>query len=125
MAQQRYRFNGYEPIRQPTSVEFSYAVTSTADSGNNQYGVMKNVVMFTKEAYKITFERLKSDEVSEIMQRVLGRGSIEFYYYSPHYGRWRTDQFYVANLNGQIATVKEGKEGSKSLSFQITGINPI
>lgn len=125
MAQEKYTFAGWTPPRQPSSVDFSLAVTSTEDSGNTQDGVMRNKVMFTKEAYKITFDKLYSADVAQILQKIVGKSSISFHYFSPYYGQWRTDKFYVANINGSIVSIKEGREGEKGLSFQITGINPL
>lgn len=125
MAQNKYSFNGYTPSRQPSAVEFSFATTSTADSGRNQFGVMNNVPMFTAESYKITFDKLYSSDVSSILRNIIGLSFISFHYFSPYYGAWRTDRFYIANTNGNIVSVKEGKEGEKGVSFQLTGINPL
>ena len=125
MAQNYYSFGGYTPSRQPDSVEFSLATTSTADSGRNQLGAMDNSVMFTVEQYKVTFTRLGAYDTKKMLQAITGKNSIAFHYFSPYYGEWQDAQFYVANNTLKIKSVVEKKEVFNNMNFQITGINPI
>ena len=126
MAQEKYSFDGFTPDRQPSDVEPMWAITSTADSGNSQFGVTTNKVMFTKEAFKVTFEEaLYADDMSGILQAIMGKNSIQFHYFSPYHGAWRTARFYVANINCSKIMVKDGREHIKGLTFQVTAINPI
>lgn len=123
---EKYSFDGFTPKRQPDSpVDFSLATTSTAASGNNQFGYMNNQTMFTKEAYDLTFSRMTAGEVSQLLRAVTGKSSYQFHYFSPYYGEWRTAPFYVANNKLSVKCVREGNETFTNISFHTTGINPL
>ena len=130
MAQNKYIFavdsnDEYTPNRQPIEVQFNLATTSTSDSGRNQFGYATNNVLFTVEAYKITFPKLDKTDMSGILQAIKGKPSFKFHYFSPYYGSWRDDYFYVANIESTKVFVKDDYEWINGLTFQITGVNPV
>ena len=126
MAQNKYSFDGYTPTRQPTEVVPAWATTSTADSGRSQFGKMNNKVMFSVQAFTITFaENLYATDMKRILQAVLNKSSFMFHYFSPYYGEWRTDKFYVANIDCSAIQVKDGREFIQGLTLQVTDENPM
>lgn len=115
----------YTPERQAITVIPLFAKTSTADSGRNQMGVANNKVMFTVQAYKLTFPTLYTNDMSGILQAVLYNNPINFHYFNPVFGEWRTEQFYVENIDTSGVYVEDGIEKLFGLNFQITAINPL
>lgn len=125
MPQIKYSFSGFTPSRQPIEIKPMFATTSTSDSGRTQFGKMENKVMFSNEAYKITFPPLYADDMYGIFHAVMGKSSFSFTYFSVYYGEWRTAPFYVANMDSSGICAIEGRKCIKDLTFQVTAINPL
>lgn len=124
--QQLLKFNDYTPI-QPDSdgYQLAFATTSTSNSGRTMRGNMWNTPLFTVEAYNLKWTNIKASEASKILNEVMGRSSFNFYHYNIYRNRWENGEFYVANVNSPIISLKDGKEKVSELSFQVTAINPL
>ena len=125
--QDRLKFNDYVP---PTVTEDGYvpsfATTSTANSGRTMRGNMINTPLFTVQAFQLKWANLKASEASRILKEILGKDSFNFHYYSVYHDTWKTEKFYVANVNSiQIKSLVTDNERVQELSFQITGTEPI
>ena len=121
MAQNYIKFNG-AIIRQPdTGLGWDVETTYTAGSGRSMTGEAQVSPLFTVEALSYTASCVSIEEASQIP-----KGSpFDLTYFSPYFGEWRTDKFYVGKGSLSISILREGEEFFDSLSFQMTGVNPI
>ena len=124
MMQERITFNG-ATIKQPIKFDPNFASTSSEDSGNTIDGTMHNTVLFTKESFNAEFSDLTLEEMSLILQQVVGKNQFMMHYLSPYYGKWRDDYFYVAEGSLTTGTWKVNEEKWESLSFSVVGVNKI
>ena len=126
MAQEYIMFND-TLIKQPDQdgFTFSLATTSTEDSGRTQDGVMHNTPMFTAESYSFKAASLTPAEVSTILQIVTGKSKFKAHYFSPYYGAWRDDYFYVSQSSISVNILRSGEENLTDLSFNMIGVNPL
>lgn len=126
MAQNKIMMNGIV-IKQPDSGEFGYdfAVTHTSDSMRSQTGVAHITPMFTAEAYTYEASNLTKEEMKTILQIIAKGKPFNLFHFSAYYGEWRTDPFYVGEGDLSIGNLRTGTERYDSLSFTLTGVNPI
>lgn len=126
MAQKHLKFGTYEaPDPDEDGYQVQFAVTSTSDSGRTMRGNMKNVPLFTVEAYNLKWTNLPATVVSQILAQIIGKNEFDFYHYNVYKAQWETGKFYVANADSPVYRLNEGKEEVEELSFQVTGINPL
>ena len=111
----------YQPDKD-LSVEFE--TTYTGDSTRTQDGAGHFSPMFTVESFGYSATHVPVADARTILQLVVGR-SFSLYYYSPYYGAWRTDTFYVGKGSMSIGTLEENGETLSKLSFNMIGVNPI
>lgn len=125
MAQDYYTINGVK-IRQPLELmPFQFATTYTEDTTRTQDGVLHSTPLFTVESYSYSVTGLSAAEMAKFLQLV-GKGkNFNFHYFSPYYGVWRTDKFYVGQGSLEIRRVNERNEWFDSVSCNIIGVNPI
>ena len=114
-------------IKQPDSGEFGYdfAVTHTSHSMRAQTGVAHITPMFTVEAYTYEASNLTKEEMKTILQIIAKGKPFNLFHFSAYYGEWRTDPFYVGEVDLSIGNLRTGTERYASLSFTLTGVNPI
>ena len=124
MAQEYIKFND-TIIHQPEEFTESFASTSTSDSGRTQDGVMHNTTMFTVESFAFKATNMHPWEASQIMQMIVGQQRFKAHYFSPYYGTWRDDYFYVSQGSISAVSVKSGVENLTDLSFNMICINPL
>ena len=126
MAQNKIMMNGIV-IKQPDSgsLGYDFAVTHTSDSLRSQIGKAHITPMFTVEAYSYEASNLTKEEMKTILQIIAKGKKFNLFHYSAYYGKWRTDPFYVAEGELSIGTLREDTERFDSLSFTMTGVNPI
>lgn len=123
--QEKITING-TVIRQPdTGLAFDFETTYTEDSTRVQSGVGHFTPMFTVEAFGYEASGLTKAEMYTILQLVAKGGNFQLHYYSPYYGTWRTDTFYVGKGSLKIGSLIEDGELFDSLSFNMIGVNPI
>lgn len=123
--QNRITFNGIE-IKQPDEgLGYDFETTYTSDSTRVQSGVGHFTSLFTVESFSYTATYLTKPEMAQILQIVAKGKNFNMYYFSPYYGIWRTDIFYVGKGSLSIGRLINDKERFKSLSFNIIGVNPI
>lgn len=112
-------------IHQPDKdLQHSFVTTYSEDSVRVQSGVGHFTPLFTAEQESYTATNIPAEKVSEILQLVIQR-NFTLHYFSPYYGCWRDDTFYVGKGDCKIGTLKENEEKFSSLSFNMTGINPV
>lgn len=123
--QDRIKMNGVA-IRQPDEgLGYSFETTYTEDSTRVQSGVGHFTPLFTVEQFSYEATWLTAAEMSAILQIIGKGGEFTLHYFSPYYGEWRDDNFYVGTGSLSIGRLNEEKERFDSLSFNMTGVNPI
>ena len=125
MAQEYIRMNCIK-IRQPdTGIAWNTETTYGQGSGRSMLGVAQVSPLFTVEALGYTATGVTAAEMKQILQ-IIAKGNIfNLHYFSPYFGEWRTDEFYVGKGDLSVRSLRESKETYDSISFQMTGVNPI
>ena len=117
---------GGAKIKQPDEgLGYSFETTYTSDSTRVQSGTMHATPMFTVESFSYAASDLTISEMRAILQKVAKGGNFTMHYFSPYYGAWRDDTFYVGKGSLAIGRLNESGEYFDSLSFNIVGVNPI
>ncbi len=125
MAQNYITINSVK-IKQPDEgLGHSFETTYTSDSTRVQSGAMHATPMFTVESFSYAASNLSKTEMQTILQKVAKGGSFTLHYFSPYYGQWRDDTFYVGKGSLEIGRLNEDGEIFDSLSFNMVGVNPI
>ena len=125
MAQNYITINGVK-IKQPDEgLGYSFETTYTSDSTRVQSGAMHATPMFTVESFSYAASYLTIAEMQTILQKVAKGGNFTLHYFSPYYGQWRDDTFYVGKGSLEIGRLTEDGEYFDSLSFNMVGGNPI
>lgn len=125
MAQNYITINGKQ-IKQPDiGMGFDFETTYSEDSTRTQNGVGHFTPLFTAEAFSYTASNLSKEEMKTILQEVAKGLNFTLHYFSPYYGTWRDDTFYVGKGSLTIGRLNEDKETFSSLSFNMIGVNPI
>lgn len=125
MAQNYITINGVK-IKQPDEgLGYSFETTYTSDSTRVQSGAMHATPMFTVESFSYAASDLTIAEMQTILQKVAKGGDFTLHYFSPYYGQWRDDTFYIGKGSLEIGRLTEGGEYFDSLSFNMVGVNPI
>ena len=125
MAQEKIKINDIA-IKQPKKdMAYSFETTYTEDTGRIQTGQIHLAPIFTAESFTYEAENISISEMTTILQNIARGNSFKLHYFSPFYGVWRDDYFYVGKGSLSIGTLKEDKEEYESLSFNMIGVNPI
>lgn len=126
MKQEKILFNGIE-IKQPDSGSLgaSFDTTYTDDSGRIMSGVALATPLFTVEAYSYKATDLTLQEMSQILQIIDKGKPFTVRYLSAHYGKWRTDEFYVGKGTLTVGSWEASEERYDELSFNLVGVNPL
>lgn len=123
--QDKIMINGVEIYQPDNDLGSSFETTFTQDSGRVQSGVMHATPMFTVEQFSYVATDIPVAEASKILQMIVHGRPFTLHYFSPYYGNWRNDTFRVGRGSLSIGSLKENKEKLTSLSFNMTGDNPI
>ncbi len=113
-------------IKQPDeNMGYSFETTYTEDTTRVQSGVLNNKPMFTVEAFTYHATNVSVAEMRQILQYVVKGYNFKLHYFSPYYGDWKTDLFYVGKGDLAIGRLNESNEYYEELSIQFTGVNPL
>ena len=113
-------------IKQPDEgLKFSFETTYSEDTQRNMSGKLLLTPMFTVEAYEYEASYPTVAEVKTLLQKIATGKSFSLRYFSPYYGAWRTDSFYVGKGSLVIGRLNEAQEEYDSISFSMIGVNPI
>lgn len=125
MAQNKIKFNDVVIFQPDKDVGYAWETTYSEDSGRVVSGKARLTPLFTVEAFTYSFTDIPVSSIAEILQIVAKGKPFNMFYFSPYYGKWRTDKFYVGNGDAKIGTLKEGKERYSSASIKVTGMNAV
>ena len=123
--QDKIKINGIEIHQPDAGLQSSFETTYSSDSGRVQSGVMHATPLFTVEQFSYTATDIPISEASVIIRQIVKGEAFTLHYYSPFYGVWRDDTFRVGRGQYSIGSLKEDGERLESLSFNMTGDNPI
>lgn len=123
--QDKIKINGIEIYQPDSGLQSSFETTYSSDSGRVQSGVMHATPLFTVEQFSYTATDIPVEDASVIIQQIVKGESFTLHYFSPFYGMWRDDLFRVGRGQYSIGSLKENGEKIESLSFNMTGDNPI
>ncbi len=125
MAQDTIKINGQEIYQPDENLAYKFETTFTEDSGRVQTGTGHFIPLFTVEQLNYTATGIPQPEVTKILQMIVGEQEFTLHYFSAFYGGWRDGKFYVGHGDMSIGTLKDGEEEFETLSFNMTGIEPI
>lgn len=120
-----YKINGTEIHQPDDGLGYDFETTYTTDSTRVQSGNGHFTPMFTVEAFSYEASFVTVDEMCFILQAVAKGQNFTLHYWSPYYGEWRTDTFYVGKGSLKIGALCEDGEFYDSLSFNMIGVNPL
>lgn len=123
--QEVIKINGIEIYQPDSDLACSFETTFTSDSGRVQSGEMHASPMFTVEQFTYCATDIPIKKASEILQMIVHGRTFTLHYFSPYYGIWRDGKFRVGKGNLSIGKLKKDEEKLTSLSFNMTGDNPI
>lgn len=123
--QNKIKINDVEIYQPDNDLGSSFETTFTQDSGRVQSGVMHATPMFTVEQFSYVATDIPVAEASKILQMIVHGRPFTLHYFSPYYGNWRDGRFRVGKGSLSIGSLKENEEKLTSLSFNMTGDNPI
>lgn len=123
--QDTIKINGIQIYQPDEGLQSSFETTYTSDSTRVQSGVMHATPLFTVEQFSYSATDVPIEDVKIILQQIIKGNPFTLHYYSPFYGRWRDDIFRVGKGQYSIGSLKADEEKIESLSFNMTGDNPI
>lgn len=123
--QNKIKINGIEIWQPDEGLQNSFETTYSEDSTRVQSGVAHFTPLFTVEQYGYTATHIPTTEASVILQQIAKGNAFTLHYFSPIYGIWRNDLFRVGKGQCSIGSLEENGEYLSSLSFNMTGENPI
>ena len=120
------RINGVDIFQPDEDLAYAIETTFTEDSTRVQSGSANFVPMFTVEQLSYQATDIPIEKATEILQMV-GKGeSFTLHYFSVFYGGWRDGTFRVGKSNTiSIGSLEEGNEKLSTLSFNMTGDEPL
>lgn len=125
MAQDRMQMNGVDIWQPDKGLKYSTETKYSEDSGRVQSGPAHITPLFTVEQLSYSAKNVPQPEVTKILQVIDTGKPFTLHYFSMHYGTWRTASFYVGKGDYNVGSWKTGEEYVESLSFNMTGVNPI
>ena len=119
------KINGIEIWQPDKGLQSNFETKYSSDSTRVQSGVMHATPLFTVEQFRYAATDIPVSDASVILQQVIKGNSFTLHYFSPYYGIWRDDTFRVERGQFSIGNLKEDEERLESLTFNMTGDNPI
>ena len=123
--QDKIRINDIEIFQPDEGLKSSFETTYTEDSTRLQSGEANFVPLFTVEQFSYSATDVPINEASVILQQIIKGEAFKLHYFSPYYGRWRDGMFRVGQGQFTIGTVEANGERISSLTFNMTGDNPL
>ena len=123
--QDKIRINDIEIFQPDEGLKSSFETTYSEDSTRLQSGDANFVPLFTVEQFSYSASDIPVADASVILQQIIKGEAFKLHYFSPYYGKWRDGMFRVGKGQFTIGTVEEDSEKLTSLTFNMTGENPI
>lgn len=123
--QNKIKINDVEIFQPDEGLKSSFETTYTEDSTRLQSGEANFVPLFTVEQFSYQATDIPINEVSVILQQVIKGEAFKLHYFSPYYGKWREGMFRVGKGEFTIGSLEDEGEKVSTLSFNMTGENPL
>lgn len=123
--QDTIRINGIEIWQPDQDLSYNFETTYSEGSTRTQSGIGRFTPLFTVEQLGYEATGIPVAAASAILQMIAKGTNFTLHYFSPYYGAWRDGTFYVGQGSIQIRTLEDDHERLSSLSFNMTGVNPI
>lgn len=123
--QGKIKINGVDIFQPDEGIGYSFETTYSEDTGRVQSGSMNAVSYFTIEQLSYQATDVPIKKATEIIRMIAKGESFTLHYYSLFYGGWRDGKFRVGKGSLSIGTLEEGNEKLSSLSFNMTGDDPL
>ncbi len=125
MAQEYIKINGIL-IRQPDEdMGYDFETTFSEDTKRTLAGTLMASTAFTVESLSYQASNVTVEEMKTILQQTMKGGFFTLHYWSPYYGTWRDDEFYVGRGSLVLGRLNEAEERYTSLSFNMVGRNAV
>ena len=125
MAQEYIKMNGVVILQPDEGLGYDFETTYTEDTTRVQSGTLHSTAMFTVESFSYQATDVSLQDMKTILQIVAKGKPFTLHYFSPYYGAWRDDKFYVGKGSLAIGRLNAASEVFESLSFNMIGVNPI
>jgi hypothetical protein len=113
-------------IHQPDEgLQYNFETTYSSDSTRVQSGQAHFTPLFTVEQLGYTATDIPVKEAKVIIEQIIKGNAFKLHYFSVFYGKWRTAKFRVGKGQFAIGSLKTGEERLTSLSFNMTGEEPL
>lgn len=119
------KMNGKEIYQPDEGLGYSFESTYTEDSIRLQTGALNAVPMFTVEQFSYQATDVPIDKATEILQIIAKGYPFTLHYFSIYYGVWRDGPFRVGKGTLSIGSLEENNTKLSSLSFNLTGDEPL
>ena len=117
--------NGIDIYQPDKGLGYDTETTYTEDSARLFSGRANVTPLFTVEQLQYEASNIPQAEATKIL-RIIDKGGIfTLHYFSLHYGTWRDAPFYVGKNSCKIGSLVENNEKLTTLSFNMTGVNPL
>lgn len=123
--QEKIKINGVDIFQPDEGIGYSFETTYSEDTGRVQSGSMNAVSYFTVEQLSYQATDVPIKKATEIIRMIAKGEAFTLHYYSLFYGGWRDGKFRVGKGSLNIGTLEEGSEKLSSLSFNMTGDDPL
>lgn len=106
-------------------LQYSFETTYSSDSTRVQSGQAHFTPLFTIEQLGYTATDIPVKDAKVIIEQIIKGNAFNLRYFSVYYGTWRTAKFRVGKGQFAIGSLKDGEEKLTSLSFNMTGEEPL
>ena len=125
MAQDKIKINDVEIYQPDEGLQWNFETTFSAGSTRTQSGKGRFSPLFTVEQLTYTATDIPVAEASKILKMFAKGRHFSLHYFSVYTGKWQTGSFYVGQGDITIKTIKDNDETLQTLSFKMTGDDPI
>lgn len=125
MTRERVKINGIDIWQPDAGLQHNFETTYTEDSTRVQSGSAHFTPLFTVEQENYTATNIPAEEASKILKQIITGKPFTLHYYSLYHTKWRDALFYVGKGQYDIGSLVDGEEYLESLSFNMTGVEPL
>lgn len=123
--QDTIKINDIEIVQPDEGLQYNFETTYSSDSTRVQSGQAHFTPLFTVEQLGYTATDISVEDAKVIIEQIIKGHAFKLHYYSVFYGMWRDAKFRVGKGQFSIGSLVEGEERLTSLSFNMTGEDPI
>lgn len=117
--------NGIEIFQPDEGLNYNFETTYSSDSTRVQSGQAHFTPLFTVEQLGYTATDIPVADAKLIIEQIIKGHAFTLHYYSVYYGAWRDAKFRVGKGQFAIGSLVNGEERLTSLSFNMTGEEPL